>query len=123
MAQTVKNLPAMQEIRFNPRVRKMPLEEEMPRLNTYSSILAYRIPWTEEPCGHSPWGLKKSWIQYSCLQNSMDRGALWAQSMGSQKELDMTEQITLSHTGINLSFLISFWWPKVVKEGVAWEPQ
>ena len=23
---------------------------------THSSILTWRIPWTEEPCGHSPWG-------------------------------------------------------------------
>ena len=28
---------------------------------TYSSILAWRIPWTEEPGGlHSPWGCKQS---------------------------------------------------------------
>ena len=30
-----------------------PLEEEMA---THSSILAWEIPWTEEPCGHSIWG-------------------------------------------------------------------
>ena len=29
------------------------LEKEMA---TYSSILAWRIPWTEEPSGYSPWG-------------------------------------------------------------------
>ena len=27
---------------------------------THSSILAWRIPWTEEPEGHSPWGRKES---------------------------------------------------------------
>ena len=27
---------------------------------TYSSILAWKIPWTEEPRGHSPWGHKES---------------------------------------------------------------
>ena len=27
---------------------------------THSSILAWRIPWTEEPGGHSPWGRKES---------------------------------------------------------------
>ena len=41
MAQRVKNLPAMQET-------QVPLEEEMA---THSSILARRIPWTEEPGG------------------------------------------------------------------------
>ena len=35
-------------LEFNPWVRKIPLEEGMA---TYSSILAWRIPWTEEPGG------------------------------------------------------------------------
>ena len=26
---------------------------------THSSILAWKIPWAEEPGGYSPWGLKK----------------------------------------------------------------
>ena len=26
---------------------------------THSSILAWRIPWTEEPAGYSPWGRKE----------------------------------------------------------------
>ena len=34
-----------------------PLEKEMA---THSSILAWRIPWTEEPGGYSPWGHKES---------------------------------------------------------------
>ena len=33
---------------FNPSVRKIPLEEEMA---THSNILAWKIPWTEEPGG------------------------------------------------------------------------
>ena len=32
------------------------LEEEMA---THSSILAWKIPWTEEPGGYSPWGCKE----------------------------------------------------------------
>ena len=46
MAQTVKNLPAMQEIWARSLSGEDPLKEEMA---TYSSILAWRIPWTEEP--------------------------------------------------------------------------
>ena len=34
-----------------------PLEKEM---TTHSSILAWRIPWTEEPCGLQPWSRKES---------------------------------------------------------------
>ena len=42
----VKNLPAMQETRVQSLSQKDPLEKEM---TTHPSILAWRIPWTEEP--------------------------------------------------------------------------
>ena len=57
----VKNLPVMQETTVRSLGWEDPLEKEMA---THSSILAWEIPWTEEPGG--------------------------LQSMGSQ-ELDMTE--------------------------------
>ena len=60
IAQLVKNLPAMHETQVRSLGWEDPLEEEMA---THSSVLAWRIPWTEEPGG--------------------------LQSMGSQ-ELDMT---------------------------------
>ena len=41
----VKNLPAMQEMRFQSLGREDPLEKEM---TTHSRILAWRIPWTED---------------------------------------------------------------------------
>ena len=41
----VKNLPAMQENRVRYLGQEYPMEEEMA---THSSILAWRIPWTEE---------------------------------------------------------------------------
>ena len=46
MAQTVKNLPAMQEGWVQSLGWEDPLEEEMV---THSSILARRIPWIKEP--------------------------------------------------------------------------
>ena len=46
IAQSVKNLPAMQETWVRFLGREDPLEKEMA---THSSILAWRIPWTEEP--------------------------------------------------------------------------
>ena len=46
MAQMVKNLPAMQETRVWSRGGEDPLEKGMA---THSSILAWRIQWTEEP--------------------------------------------------------------------------
>ena len=56
-AQLVKNLPTMQETWVQFLDREHPLEKEMAN---YSSILAWRIPWTEEPAGYSPWGHKES---------------------------------------------------------------
>ena len=44
----VKNLPAMQETRVRSLGQEDALEKEMV---THSSILAWRIPWTEEPGG------------------------------------------------------------------------
>ena len=48
VAQTVKNLPAMLETQVRFLGQEDPLEKEMA---THSSILAWRIPWTEEPDG------------------------------------------------------------------------
>ena len=48
MAQTEKNLPAMQETRVQSLGREDSLEK---RMATHSSILAWRILWTEEPGG------------------------------------------------------------------------
>ena len=55
MAQMVKNPPAMREIWVQSLGREDPLEEEMA---AHSSILAWRIPWTEEPGGLQSTGLK-----------------------------------------------------------------
>ena len=35
-------------------------------------------------------------LQYSCLENPMDRGAWWATVRGGCKELDTTERLTIS---------------------------
>jgi len=53
----VKNLPAMQDSWVQPLGQEEPLENGMA---THSSILAWRISWTEEPGRHSPWGHKES---------------------------------------------------------------
>ena len=56
MSQMVKNLLAMQKTQVLSLGRKDPLEKEMA---THSSILAYRIPWTEEPGGLWPMELQR----------------------------------------------------------------
>ena len=53
----VKDLPAMWETQVQSLGWEDPLEKGMA---THCSILAWRIPWTEEPGGYSPWGHKES---------------------------------------------------------------
>ena len=53
VAQTVENLPAVQETWVQYLGQEDPLEREMA---THSSILAWRIPWAEEPGGLEPMG-------------------------------------------------------------------
>ena len=60
MAPMVKNLPAVQETWVQSLSRKDPLEKGMA---TLSSILPWRIPWTEEPGRFH--GLTKNWTQLS----------------------------------------------------------
>ena len=47
----------MQEMLFPSLGREDPLEKEMA---IHSNILAWEIPWAEEPGGYSPWGRKES---------------------------------------------------------------
>ena len=68
--QTVENLPVIQETQVRSLGREDPLEENMA---THSSILAWRIPWTEELDG-----------------------------LQSPKEWDTTEQLTHTQANIKL---------------------
>ena len=56
MAQRLKRLPAMQETWVRSLAREDPLEKEMA---SHSSILAWRIPWTEEPGGLQSMGSQR----------------------------------------------------------------
>ena len=67
LAQKVKNLPAIQEIWVQSQNQENPLKNGVA---IYSSITAWRIPWTEEPGG--------------------------LQTREGHKKLDMTEQLTFS---------------------------
>ena len=78
VAQTVKTLPAMQEAQVQFLSQKDPLEMEMA---THSSILAWRIPCTEEPGG--------------------------LQSMRSQRDTRATDTFTLFMGAEILSYIIS----------------
>ena len=69
----VNNSPAVQETWFDPWIGKTPLEQEMA---THSSILAWKIPWTEEPGPLPVHGVAKSQIRLSnwaCTQHQRPR--------------------------------------------------
>ena len=57
MAQAVKNPPATWETQVQTLDGEDPLEKGMA---THSSILPWRIPWTEETVDYLPWGRKES---------------------------------------------------------------
>ena len=56
VAQRLKHLPLMRETWVRSLGREDPLEKEM---ETHSRILAWRIPWTEEPVGLQSMGLQR----------------------------------------------------------------
>ena len=56
MARTVKHLPTMRETQVQSLGWEDLLEKEMA---THSSILAWKIPWTEEPGGVHSMGLQR----------------------------------------------------------------
>ena len=65
VAQKVKNLPTMQETWIWFSSREDPLEKGMA---THSSILGWRIPWTEEPGGLQSMGLQRvghDWVTFT----------------------------------------------------------
>ena len=63
----VNNSPVVQETQVRSLGWEEPLEKEMA---TNSSILAWRIPWTEGPGGCSPWGHKESNMTEQLNNNS-----------------------------------------------------
>ena len=113
----VKNLPAMWETRLWSLGREDPLEKG---LATHSSILTWKIPWTEEPVGLQSMRVAKGWPRLSAhtqedgyIQVWVDHSKLrkilrdgntrqhylppetWMQVKKQQFELDMKQSVQL----------------------------
>ena len=73
VAHVVKNLPAMQETQVPSLGWEDPLEKGMA---THTSIVAWRIPWTEEPGGLQSMGHKES-DTTEWLTSTLDKSVLW----------------------------------------------
>ena len=92
MAQTVKNLPAMQETEIQSLGREDPLEKGMAYAVAAAKLLQ-SCPTLHNPIDGSLQASlslgfsRQEWlpIQYSCLENSMDRGAWQAMVHGVAK--------------------------------------
>ena len=79
VAQRLKRLPIMRETWVRSLGREDPLKKEMA---THSSILAWKIPWTEEPGRLQTMGYK-----YRCLAVAMDACLLQCRKVKSESEV------------------------------------
>ena len=112
VAQMVKHLPVMQETRVRFLGREDPLEKGM---TTHPSVLALRIPWTEEPDRAIVHGVAKSWtwlipVLLFCATDNISLG--WTQ--GSHPCLhglwsSGRKKITTNHT-YSIEKLIKIQW-------------
>ena len=72
MAQTVKNLPAMQETQIQPLDLEDSLENDMA---THSNIFAWRIPWIEKDGGLHSMGLQR--VRHNWATNKHSCFTMW----------------------------------------------
>ena len=98
----VKNLPAMHEIQVLSPSQKDPLEEGMA---THSSILAWRIPWTEEPGELQSMGLQK--IRQDWATNTLDRTLCTESEVMWSVNIMFLTQETLN---FRMSCCLATWW-------------
>ena len=122
VAQMVKNPPAIQETWVQSLGQEYPLEKEMA---TYSNVLAWRIPWTEEPGrlqSMESQRVRHNWMTniftFTVFDYSNDQGALLAFSLqwkGEAKLLAIGSivlynyLIISSHLSTDKSFLSENW--------------
>ena len=90
LAQMIKNLPVMQETHIRSLGWKEPLEKGM---STHSSILARKIPWTEEPMnkenGHEIKFISDTYVYFQ---------SLWYDFYGSKNNLKISFSHQLPHS-------------------------
>ena len=107
-----KNLPAKQETWDWSLGWEDPLEKEMA---THSSILAWQIPWTEEPGGLQSMGWKKSWTWLSdwttttpCLPESWEgsREMMYVTGTHFEKKTSPMENKVIIHILIDFLFFL-----------------
>ena len=92
VTQMVKNLPAMQETQVWSLDREDPLEKGM---TTHSSILAWRIPWTEEPSELQSMGSQR--VRHDWVTNPFTfHPRSWVQSSNEWDQHWVGQKVSLS---------------------------
>ena len=103
VAQRLKHLPPMRETRVRSLAWEDPLEKEMA---THSSILALRIPWTEEPGGLQSAGSQRvghDWVTLLTYFRYADDTTLMAESEEELKSLLMKVREKSEKVGLKLN--------------------
>ena len=104
-----------------PRLMLMPTTLAMPTNTKGEFLMWFRSKESTSQlrrCGFYPWlgrspgGGNGNPLQYSCLENPMDKGAWWG-----RKNSDMTDQLTLPP----FSLLYVLGWPKSLFHNILWE--
>ena len=95
MAQTVKNLPTLQETQVQSLGGEGPMEKEM---TIHSSVLAWEIPWTEEP----------GRLVYGVAKESDTTEQLTLPSLSSSAKNISTLQLGCSSTSTQINDIVSF---------------
>ena len=95
MAQTVKNLPTLQETQVQSLGGEGPMEKEM---TIHSSVLAWEIPWTEEP----------GRLVYGVAKESDTTEQLTLPSLSSSAKNISTLQLGRSSTSTQINDIVSF---------------
>ena len=118
VTQWVKNLPAMQETQVQSLGREDPLEKGMA---THSRILAWKIPWTEEPGGLHSMGLQRvrhNWATNTSghLLESRGRGRSWLEFL--EAVLNSLTAKTTNSVVYKITVYFSHYSPQWVVSGV-----
>ena len=98
VAQTVKNLPAMQETEVQSLSWEDPLRKGM---TIHSSILACRIPWTEEP-GR----LQSMWLQHIIIVIVLSHVRLFVSPWTAAFQAPLSMNFPVMYTGVSSHSLL-----------------
>ena len=119
VAQTVENLPEMQETRVQSQGWEVLLEKGMA---IHSSILASRIPWTEKPGGLQSVGLQRVGHNWATNTHTLLCPTPYPDSHPDYRLTGLTPAVTVDHEAtLRMKVLCQWWLSKRIE--VSWFTQ